>query len=353
MKQIYPVKSLAGENFCGVHMAFFNALVKCNEGHVPSYGGDPYSLSAISFMENEFKNVAGVHFTFNGTGANVFGLSTMVQGFHSVLCSDIAHIYCDESTAPEAFVGCRLIPVESRNGKMIPEAIESKIWRIGNPHAAQVKAITVTQSTEVGTVYSIAELQQIAAIAKKHDLLLHMDGARLYNAAASLNCSLAALTSEIGVDVLSLGGTKSGMMFGEAVVFFNKELYQSSAFLLKRSTQLISKMRFVSSQFEAMFSDELWLKIAVHTNGLARQLALGLEKIPAVKITMPVQANAVFVIFPADWIEVLRKVMYFHMWNETIHEARLMCSFDLSGSNIDDFLSAVRKLAELPGKSRL
>lgn len=349
MEQPNPIKSLAGENFAGVHKAFFNAMAKCNEGHVSSYGGDSFSLSAIRRFDQEFKGMAGVHFTFNGTGANVFGLSTMVRGFHGVLCTDTAHIYCDESTAPETIIGGRLIPVETQDGKMLPEAIERKIRLNGNPHAAQINAISITQSTEMGTVYSLDELRKIAGIAKKHGLLLHMDGARLYNAAAHLNCSLSALTSEIGIDVLSLGGTKNGMMFGEAVVFFNPELYAQSAFFLKRSTHLISKMRFVSSQFEVMLTDSLWLKIASHTNSLAQRLAGGLEKIESVKITMPVQANAVFVIFPIDWIETLRKVMYFHMWNEEIQEVRLMCSFDLTSSDIDDFIMAVKRLAEQQG----
>ncbi|RYG51391.1 MAG: threonine aldolase [Chitinophagaceae bacterium] len=346
MEELLYSKSLAGENFAGVHPALLNALIKCDIGHVWSYGGDRYSLSAIECFQNVFKQVAGVHFTFNGTGANIFGLSTVVRGFHAVLCSETAHIYCDESTSPEALVGCRLLPVASENGKMIPEAIEEKIKRIGVPHAAQVKVITITESTEVGTVYSLNELREISRIARKHGLLLYMDVARLYNAAATLGCSLADLTSGVGIDVLSLGGPKNGMMFGEAVVFFNADAYHSSAYLLKRSTQLISKMRFVSSQFEAMLTDDLGLQIARYTNSLAQELAMKLKRFNQITITRPVQANAVFAILPESWIDELRTVLYFHRWNDTIHEVRLICSFDLNSTDIDRFVASIEKLVE-------
>lgn len=346
MENFLNTKSLAGENFAGVHPAFLNALIKCDIGHVASYGGDRYSLAAIEIFQSIFKQVAGVHFTFNGTGANIFGLSTMVRAFHAVLCSETAHIYCDESTGAEALVGCRLIPVASEDGKLIPEAIEEKIRRIGVPHAAQVEAITLTQSTEVGTVYSLDELRKISRIAKKHGLLLHMDGARLYNAAATLGCSLADLTSGIGIDVLSLGGTKNGMMFGEAVVFFNPEAYKASAYLLKRSTQLISKMRFVASQFEAMLTNNLGLEIAGYTNSLALELSVKLKQFNQVRITRPVQANAVFAILPESWINPLQRVFYFHIWDDIFHEVRFICSFDLDSRDLDRFISAIEKLAE-------
>ncbi|WP_256007024.1 threonine aldolase family protein [Pedobacter deserti] len=348
MDTSHTIQSLASENFAGVHPAFLEALIQCNNGHSFAYGADEYTRNASELFGQVFGDIAGVHFTFNGTGANIVSLSSMAERFNAILCADSAHIYNDESTAPESLAGCRLLPVASTNGKIDPAALRRKITRIGNPHAAQISAISITQCTEFGTVYTISELKELIAVAKEFGLLVHMDGARIYNAAASLNCSLAALTSEIGIDVLSLGGTKNGMMFGEAVVFFNDELYQKAIYHLKRATQLNSKMRFISSQFQAMLNGELWREIANHTNNLASRLAEGLKKIPEVQITRPVEANAVFAIFPASWVSSLKETMYFHTWDEELQEMRLVCAFDLVEADIDRFLAVAGRLSATP-----
>lgn len=336
--------SLASENYAGVHPAILEAIVRSNTGHVKSYGGDPYSLAAIELIKEHFGKEAEVHFTFNGTGANVFALATATRSFNAILCSDLAHVYESESTAVEAFTGCRLIKVAAENGKILPNALQQSIIRTGDTHYPQAKVLTLTQPTEYGTVYTPDELQQLVIIAKQHNLYIHIDGARLFNAAAALDTTLQAATA--GADLITLGGTKAGMMFGEAVIFLNKELYKDSQYFLKRSMQLASKMRFISCQFEAMFTNYLWRNIAMHTNNMGRLLTEKLQSFPQVNITQPVDTNAVFAIIPEEWNKPLQSMLPFYVWDENNNEVRWMCSFDLQPEHINLFIQEIERLSQ-------
>ena len=272
----------------------------------------------------------------------MFALSAATRSFNAILCSDLAHVYESESTAVEAFTGCRLLKVETENGKIIPAALEQSITRIGDKHYPQAKVLTLTQPTEYGTVYTPEEIQQLRDIAKQNNLYIHVDGARLFNAAAALGTTLKAVTE--GADMISLGGTKAGMMFGEAVIFLNKELYHDSQYFLKRSMQLSSKMRFISCQFEAMLTDNLWRDIAMHTNNMAQLLASRLQPFKEIKITQPVDTNAVFAIIPVEWNAPLQSVLPFYVWDDTINEVRWMCSFDLQPEHIDTFIDKIKEI---------
>ncbi len=336
--------SLASENYAGIHPLILDAVIKASTGHVKSYGGDPYCLQAIELMKAHFGKEAEVHFTFNGTGANVFALATATRSFNAVFCSDLAHVYESESTAVEAFTGCRLIQVETKDGKIIPAALEQSITRIGDTHYPQAKILTLTQPTECGTVYTPEELQQLATIAKQNNLYIHIDGARLFNAAAALDTSLQAVTA--GADIISLGGTKAGMMFGEAVIFLNKDLYKDSQFFLKRSMQLASKMRFIACQFQAILTDNLWRNIAMHTNHLARLLAERLQPFSQIQITQPVDTNAVFATIPEKWNEPLQSALPFYVWDESKNEVRWMCSFDLQPEHLYPFIETIERLSQ-------
>lgn len=338
------IMSLASENYAGVHPAILDAIIKANTGHVKSYGGDPYSLKAIELIRQHFGEEADVHFTFNGTGANVFALATATRSFNAILCSDLAHVYESESTAVEAFTGCRLIKVATENGKIFPESLKQSITRIGDTHYPQARILTLTQPTEYGTVYTPEELQLLAIIAKQNNLYIHIDGARLFNAAAALDITIQAITA--GADLITLGGTKAGMMFGEAVIFLHKDLYKDSQYFLKRSMQLASKMRFIACQFEAMLTDNLWRDIAMHTNQMARLLAERLQPFSQIKIMQPVDTNAVFAIIPKEWNEPLQAVFPFYVWDESVNEVRWMCSFDLQPEYIDLFIQKIETLAK-------
>lgn len=250
-------KTFASDNYSGVHPDIMRALLQANEGHAASYGADEYTSAAIEKFRKLFGSDTEVFFVYNGTGANVMGLQLLTRSFHSILCAELAHINVDESTAPEKFLGCRLISVPAPDGKMTAEAIEEKINRVGDQHHPQARAISLSQSTEYGTVYSIAELKHISAVAKKHNLFFHMDGSRISNAAVSLDKEFVSFTRDVGVDVLSFGGTKNGMMFGEAVLIFNPNMAKEMQFIRKQGMQLHSKMRFMGAQFSALLSNEL------------------------------------------------------------------------------------------------
>jgi threonine aldolase len=340
MKDTYL--SLSSENYAGIHPVILNAIIECNNGHQRSYGNDDYTAKARAVIKEHFSSDAEAHFVMNGTGANVFALGTMTRSYNAIVCSDMAHVFVSESTAVEAFTGCRLLLVPTKEGKIIPQALEQAITRIGDIHFPQAKVLTLTQPTEYGTVYTLTEMQELVAIARKNNMYVHIDGARLFNAAAALQCSLEELTA--GADIVCLGGTKAGMMIGEAVIFLNKELYRESGYLLKRSMQLASKMRFISCQFEAMLSNNVWKEIATHTNAMAKLLAEGLQQFEEIKITQPVDTNAVFAIMPPAWIEALQTEMPFYEWDETINEVRMICSFDVQEEDIKRFVEAVKRL---------
>ncbi len=337
-------RSFASDNNAGVHPRILEALQQANVGHEIGYGDDPYTRSAITTFKKHLGVEAEIFFVFGGTGANVAGLSTISQSFHSIICAETAHINVDECGAPEKFSGSKLIAIPTPDGKLTPDMIRSHLHGFGFEHHSQPKVISITQSSEMGTVYSINEIKALRALADEFDLFLHMDGARICNAAAALDCSLADITGKAGVDVLSFGGNKNGLMFGEAVVFFNPGLARNFKYIRKQSMQLYSKMRFVSTQFDVFLKEGLWLENAKHANAMARYLADKLQGIKQVRITQPVQVNAVFAEIPKDKIAALQKEFFFYVWNEQTGEVRWMTAFDTTKEDVDGFVEAVKKV---------
>lgn len=332
------------DNHSGALPEVLDAIQRCNTGHLPSYGTDELTRSAEKLILKSLGGPQGeVHFVFNGTAANVLSLDCLVESHHSVLVADSSHLYVDECAAPEKLIGCKLIPVKTSDGKLSPETLKPLIIRRGDQHFAQVKAISITQPTELGTVYSLQELRALKEFAKQNGLFVHVDGARFFNAAVSLNCSLQELSS--GVDVLSLGGTKNGLVFGEAVVILNPAVAQDFKYRRKQFMQLPSKTRFIAAQFEALFTNELWKKTATHVTKLAKDLEAGLRDYPFVKITQPVQSNAVFAILPKQLISELRENYFFYVWDEHTFEVRLMMTFDTTKEHLSNFVKAIDELA--------
>jgi threonine aldolase len=256
----------------------------------------------------------------------------------------LAHINVDESTAPEKFLGCKLIGVPTTDGKIYPDKIEEKIIRLGDQHHPQAKVISISQSTEYGTVYTVDEIKAISTICKKYNLYFHMDGSRISNAAVSLNMDFKTFTRDAGVDILSFGGTKNGMMFGEAILIFDPALAHDFYYRRKQGMQLHSKMRFISTQFETLLSNDLWKRNASHSNAMAKKLAMGLRSIPQIKITQSVDGNGVFALFPKEIISALQEEIFFYVWNDKTNEVRLMCAFDTKEEEIDRFVNKIKAL---------
>jgi threonine aldolase len=341
------MKSFASDNYAGVLPEVMEALSQANNQHARSYGADDITARTATLVKDLFGPAAQVFFVFNGTGANVLSISSATQSFNAVLCADTSHIYCDESSAPETITGCRFFPLAANDqGKLDPDIIRTRLIRKGDVHYAQATMVSITQATEYGTVYTPAEVAAIAALCREHGLYLHMDGSRFFNAAASLGCSLADISINAGVDILSLGGTKAGMMFGEAVVVFNPALAQHIAFKHNQVMQLASKTRFIAAQFEAMLQNDLWRTTASHANAMAQLLRNALAASPSVKITRPVQANAVFAEIPRHWYEPLQQHFPFYVWKDDTHEVRLMCAWDTREADIAAFINAVKSLPE-------
>lgn len=340
------MKSFASDNYAGVLPEVMEALQKANQEHAVSYGNDALTQRVRKLFKEVFAADVTVLFVFNGTGANVLSISGATNTFNSVLCADSSHIYNDESSAPETITGCRFFPIPAnKEGKLEPAALEQKIIRKGDIHFAQPKLISVTQATEYGTVYTPEHLREIGQLTRKHELYFHMDGSRLFNAAASLNCSLKEITTDVGLDILSLGGTKLGMMFGEAVVVFNPRLAEHIYYKQKQVMQLASKTRFIAAQYEALLTDDLWRKPAAHANAMALKLRDVLSAVKDIKVTMPVDANAVFAIIPREWLQPLQQAFPFYVWNESTTEVRLMCSFDTTEKDIEAFAKVLKQLA--------
>jgi threonine aldolase len=274
----------------------------------------------------------------------VLGLKAITKPYQAVVCAETAHINVDECGAPEKFTGCKLIALQTRDGKLRVEQLEPLLHVFGNEHHVQPRVISISQATEMGTVYTKQELKTLANFAHANNMLLHVDGARLANAAASLNANLKSITADAGVDVLSFGGTKNGMIYGEAVVFFDPKLAHDFKYIRKQGMHLPSKMRFISAQFEALLSGDLWRRSAAHANSMARLLASELDKVPQIKLTQAVEANGVFAQVPKSFIPVFQKKYFFYVWNEAISEVRLMCSFDTTEEDVQDFVGFVRRV---------
>ena len=332
-----PVRSFASDNNAGVHPEVLQAIAAANQGHTVGYGDDPYTEAAIRKFKQHFGADIEVFIVFNGTAANCLSLKALTNTYHAVICAEAAHIYTDECGAPEKFTGCKLIPLPARDGKLTVEAVRQAYHGIGDQHHVQPRVISITQATEVGTVYKPSEIKALARFAHEHDMFLHVDGARIANAAVSLGQTLRQASRDLGVDVLSFGGTKNGALGAEAVVFFDKALARDFLYLRKQGMQLASKMRFISAQFDALLTGDLWRKSAEHANRMARLLQKNLSPIPQVKVVYKVEANGVFVKIPRKAIARLQKRYFFYVWNEEQSVVRWMCSFDTTEHDIKQF----------------
>ncbi len=333
------MKSLASDNFSGVHPRVMEALRIANEGHAIAYGGDPLTLRIKERIRTLFGGAAEVAFVFNGTGANIVALRSLLRPFEGVICAETAHINVDECGAPEWLTGSKLLPLPAPDGKLTVDQVRTALHGFGNPHHVQPKVLSISQATEYGTIYTREEISAVADLVHAKGMFLHVDGARIANAAAALGCSLSQLVAETGVDLLSLGGTKSGMMYGEAVVFLRKELAQYVPFYRKQVAQLASKMRYIAAQFDALLTDDLWLKNALHANRMAALLAQKVRSLPGVTLTQPVQVNAVFACIPKAAISVLQEKSFFWVWNQEVGEVRWMTSWDTTEQEIEEFVS--------------
>jgi threonine aldolase len=337
-------RHFGSDNWSGVHPEVIAAITAVNTGHVPSFGHDTYTAAAIEKLRDAFGEQAEIFFVFSGTGANVLSLQTIAHPFNTVLCAASAHIYTSECGAAEKHVGCKLTPIDTADGKIDSDRLLPHLGSFGNDHAVQPAAVSITQATEYGTVYSLDEIRLLSQFAHQNGLKVHMDGARLANAAAHLGCSLAEISGEAGIDVLSFGGTKNGLIAGEAVVFFDPELARNFAYRRMQGTQLSSKMRFIAAQFDALFTDQLWLRSAIHSNSMARLLAEGIETLPGCRVTQPVESNEVFATVPRAHVTALQNVSQFHIWDEDTTEARFVCSFDTTEDDVSGFITVGRAI---------
>lgn len=334
-------RGFASDNYSGVCPAVLKAISSANHGHVPAYGDDHVTAAAVARFRELLGDTVEVYFVFNGTGANVTALQSMLRPWESVICTESAHINVDECGAPERLMGSKLIDVSTPDGKLTPELVRSVYIGKGDQHHVQPKVVSITQSTEVGTLYTLDQMRALAETAHELDMYFHVDGARISNAAASLDVSLRAVTTDVGIDALSFGGTKNGLLGGEAVVFFRRELADQARFIRKQHMQLPSKMRFVAAQFLALLGDDLWRQNAAHANAMAQRLLTSVKDIEGVTVTQPVQANAVFAILPQSAIPELQAAYPFYMWNQALQEVRWMCSWDTTEDDIDQFAKLI------------
>lgn len=335
-------KSFASDNNAGVHPEILKAMVLANAGHALAYGEDPYTRRAVKKFKSLLGEEIEVYFVFLGTGANVLALQAGTRPFHSIICAETAHIHVDECGAPEKFTGCKLLTLPATDGKITVDGIKTHLHGIGFEHHSQPRMVSITQPTEMGTVYTTEEIRRITDFAHENGLIVHMDGARIANAAVTLNVNLRDITAETGIDILSFGGTKNGMMYGEAVVFFDLDLAENFKYLRKQSMQLASKMRFIAAQFEALLTDDLWWKNASHANAMAKLLARKAERIPGIRITQKVESNGVFAVLPPRLVPDLQRDHFFYIWNESISEVRWMTAFDTTPAEVFGFIESLK-----------
>ncbi len=338
--------TFASDNFAGVHPEVMSAIQKANVGHSVAYGADPWTERANALFKQVFGPAAVSFIVFNGTAANVSALKHLFSPWQAIICPASAHMWTDECGAPQANTGCSLLPAAGVNGKITAGLCEGFLHGKGFQHHVQPAAISITQSTELGTVYSVEEMRELALFAHQNDLLFHVDGARICNAAASLNVSLKELTTDLGVDVLSFGGTKNGLMGAEAVVFLKEGLAENFQYVRKQQMQLASKMRFLSAQMIALLEGDLWLRNASHANAMAKLLESGLRKhCPELPILYPVQSNAVFVQLPSmEVLKQLQKKSFFWIWDHERAVARWMTSWDTEPAFVESFIQELKSL---------
>lgn len=340
-------RGFASDNYSGVHPEVLLALAEANNGHQTAYGDDLYTARLKEVIREQFSDQAEVFPVFNGTGANVVGLTSMMPRWGAVICSNLAHIHTDEGGAPERVSGLKLFTVEHQNGKLTPESIATQVYGIGDEHRAQPMVVSITQTTEVGTVYSAQEIRAIADYVHSQGMLLHLDGARLWNAAAALGEPFREFTANAGVDVLSLGGTKNGLMGAEAIVVLNPKASEGLIYLRKLSMQLASKMRFVSAQLLTLFENDLGIRSATHANQMAKRLRDGLQSrldsgaIKGLSFTNPTMANAVFASIDNQVADRIRAKVKFYDWERSLGEVRWMCAFDTTEQDVDNFIEII------------
>ena len=336
----------ASDNNAPVHPELWAAMEKVNNGHSIAYGDDKYTQEAIETFKKVFGKEIEVFFTFLGTGANVLGISTLAKPYNSVLCAETAHIFEDECGAVERFSGAKLIPIATTDGKLTVDLLQKQLKGVGFEHHSQVKIISITQATELGTVYTHEEIKTISQWAHQNKLYLHMDGARIANAAAYLQKSFKEITQDVGVDVLSFGGTKNGMMYGEAIVFFRKELAEDFKYIRKQGMQLASKMRYIAAPFSYYLQNNFWERLAKQSNNMAQLLAQNIAQYQEIKIVYPVQSNGVFVQLPTCLAEQLQKETFFYPWDEGNNIYRWMCSWDTTEEDVNNFCQQIATILE-------
>lgn len=336
------MRSFGSDNHAPAHPKMVEAIGRANADHELSYGDDSWSVRAREMFRELFGDIE-LFFVFNGTGANVTALGSITRPFNSVICAETAHINVDECGAPEHVAGIKLVTIKTEDGKLTPELVKEHLHGFGFCHHAQPKVISVSQTTELGTLYTFGELRALADLAHAHGMYLHVDGSRFANSIAALGENPADFAT-LGVDVLSFGGTKNGLVMGEAVVFFNKALAADFPYVRKQSTQLYSKMRYVAAQFCAYLEDGLWLRLAAHANRMAALLCRRLQEIPEIRVTRPCEANALFLMMPEELKTRLRERYFFYDWDETTGEARLMTSFDTAEADVENFVGYIRDI---------
>jgi threonine aldolase len=339
------MRSFGSDNHAPVHPAVLEAILEANAGDAPSYGDDRWTARVEDLFRVHFGADAQAFLVFNGTAANVLALESVLRPYQAVVCADTAHIHTDECGAPERYLGSKLLPVSTVDGKLTPDAAAGAVTGVGDQHHSQPRVLSITQSTELGTRYGLDEVRALAGWAHAHGMVLHLDGARLANAAAALGVGLGEATTGCGVDVLSFGATKNGGLGAEAVVFLRPGLATDFRFLRKQGMQLASKMRYAAAQFVALLTDDLWLRNAAHANAMAARLASGVAEVPGVRITRPVEVNAVFAVPPAHAVAPLQALYPFYVWDEGTGEVRWMTSFATAEADVDAFVAALRRLA--------
>jgi threonine aldolase len=339
-----PATLFASDNAAGVHPLVMDALLGANVGHALAYGADDWTARALARFRELLGDEVEVAFTWGGTGANVVGLQCLLHPWQAVICADSAHIAVDECGAPERFTGCKLIEVPTDDGRLLPEHVEAHLHLLGDEHHVQPRVVSITESTELGTLYRPEEITAITRTAHDHGLLVHLDGARIANAVAALDVDPRALVVDTGVDVLTFGGTKNGMMYGEAVVFLRPDLGEHVRFVRKQAGQLPSKMRFVAAQFDALLTDDLWLHNARHANAMAARLAERMASVPGVDVVRSPDVNAVFARVTAAAIRPLQDWSFFWVWDEAESMVRWMCSFDTTAEDVDRFVDGVAEI---------
>jgi threonine aldolase len=342
MGQTIIRRGFASDNNAGIHPDILTEIISVNVGHVTGYGSDIYTDRAREVFKEQLGS-SETFFVFTGTAANVLGLTSIIRSWNSVITASTAHLEQDECGAPEKFTGAKVLTVDTPDGKITPALIEKHMHGFDFEHHSQPKVISVTQTTEMGTVYTVNEIKEIADFAHANNMLLHMDGARLANAAVYLGLPFKEFTSDAGVDVLSFGGTKNGLMGGEAICFLKPGLSADFKYIRKQGMQLASKMRFISAQYIGYFRNDLWKKCASHSNAMAKIMAEKLKQIKEVQITQPVQSNGIFIILPKEEAERVRQQFFFYPWNEKTSEYRLMTSWDTTEEDIEGFIELLKK----------